>query len=118
MKDPKVTKAAAEGRLPEGITEAFLNESKDKPATIAIIVVTILASCVVICRLVSRAFVVKRIGVDDGLAMGSLVGLFDHPAETRSNVLHLGMLHCICRPLYRADPTGFRTPLCVHPIHP
>ncbi|OAR01906.1 hypothetical protein LLEC1_07647 [Akanthomyces lecanii] len=72
MSDPKVAAAMASGKVPEGITEAFLNESKDEPAIVAIVVVAVLTSCVVISRLVSRAFVVKRVGVDDGLALGSL----------------------------------------------
>ncbi|KAJ4144504.1 hypothetical protein LMH87_003385 [Akanthomyces muscarius] len=72
MSDSKVAAAIASGKVPEGVTEAFLNESKDQPAIVAIVIVAVLTSCVVICRLVSRAFVVKRVGVDDGLALGSL----------------------------------------------
>lgn len=82
MSDPKVAEAIASGRVPEGITEAFLNESKDQPAIIAIVIVTVLVSGVVLCRLASRVFVVKRVGVDDGLALGSLV-LFIH-------IFHIG----------------------------
>ncbi|EGX97040.1 hypothetical protein CCM_01699 [Cordyceps militaris CM01] len=72
MTDAKVAAAIASGKVPEGITEAFLNESKDKPAIIAIVIVAVLTSCVVLCRLASRAFIVKRVGVDDGLALASL----------------------------------------------
>ncbi|KAM3453403.1 hypothetical protein MY3296_003811 [Beauveria thailandica] len=72
MSEAKVAEAAANGELPEGITEAFLNESKDRPAIIAIVVVAVLTCSVVLCRLASRAFVVKRIGTDDGLALASL----------------------------------------------
>ncbi|KAJ3480238.1 hypothetical protein NLG97_g8118 [Lecanicillium saksenae] len=72
MSDPKVTEAIASGRVPEGITEAFLNESKDQPAIVAIAIVAAITCCVVILRLASRSFVVKRVGIDDGLALGSL----------------------------------------------
>lgn len=73
MSEAKVAEAAANGKLPDGITEAFLNESKDRPAIIAIVIVAVLTCSVVLCRLASRAFVVKRIGIDDGLALASLV---------------------------------------------
>ncbi|TQV94124.1 integral membrane protein pth11 [Cordyceps javanica] len=72
MSDAAVAAAIASGKIPEGITEEFLNESKNQPAIIAIVVVTVLTSLVVLCRLASRAFVIKRIGIDDGLALGSL----------------------------------------------
>ncbi|KAM3512643.1 hypothetical protein MY11210_003737 [Beauveria gryllotalpidicola] len=72
MSEAKVAEAAANGKLPEGITEAFLNETKDQAAIIGIVIVAVLTCCVVLCRLASRALVVKRIGIDDGLALASL----------------------------------------------
>lgn len=87
MSDSKVAAAIASGKVPEGITEAFLNESKDQPAIVAIVIVAVLTSCVVICRLVSRAFVVKRVGVDDGLALGSLVLFSSERVVARPSLL-------------------------------
>lgn len=75
MSDPKVAEAFAEGRIPleDGLTEEFLNESKDQPAIIAIIFVAALTALFVISRVISRILIVKRVGIDDGLAMASLV---------------------------------------------
>ncbi|OAA69678.1 hypothetical protein ISF_02948 [Cordyceps fumosorosea ARSEF 2679] len=72
MSDPKIVAAIASGKVPKEISEAFLSESKDQPAIIAIVIVAILTSFVVLSRLASRAFVVKRVGIDDGLALASL----------------------------------------------
>ncbi|PHH82180.1 hypothetical protein CDD82_6738 [Ophiocordyceps australis] len=77
MMDPKVVEAFASGRLPNpeapNATPEFLNESRDKPAIIGILIVTALTATVVVGRLLSRAFVVRRFGFDDGLALVSLV---------------------------------------------
>ncbi|KAH7131562.1 hypothetical protein B0J13DRAFT_626634 [Dactylonectria estremocensis] len=67
--DPKVTEAIADGRVPDDITAAFLNQSKDAPAIAGIIVVTVLTSIVVLGRLGSRAFLIRRFGIDDTLTL-------------------------------------------------
>ncbi|KAI5458738.1 hypothetical protein BGZ63DRAFT_456532 [Mariannaea sp. PMI_226] len=69
MSDPKVTQAFKDGRVPDGITAAYLDQSKDGPAIAGILVVTILASLVVIGRLCSRAFLLRRFGLDDALTL-------------------------------------------------
>ncbi|PHH60545.1 hypothetical protein CDD81_1550 [Ophiocordyceps australis] len=75
--DPKVAEAFASGRLPNAdapdVTPQFLNESRDKPAIIGILFVTGLTATIVVGRLLSRAFVVRRFGFDDGLALISLI---------------------------------------------
>lgn len=68
-----VDEAIAAGRVPAGITAAYLKESKDQPAIAGIIFVTVLTFIVVVGRLLSRAFIVRRFGFDDGLALVSLV---------------------------------------------
>lgn len=73
MPDSKVTEAFADGRVPEGITADYLNESKDGAAIAGIIFVTVFASIVVITRLLSRAVVLRRIGLDDYLTLASWV---------------------------------------------
>merc|ERR1712000_733634 len=72
MPDSKVTEAFADGRVPEGITADYLNESKDGAAIAGIIFVTVFASIVVITRLLSRAVVLRRI-LDDYLTLASWI---------------------------------------------
>lgn len=116
MSDRKVADAIASGKVPEGITEAFLNESKDQPAIVAIVIVAVLTSCVVICRLVSRVFVVKRVGVDDGLALGSLVLFLPNGSciARFANHYSTDLLHHIRCSLHSSDTIGFGSSLCVH----
>lgn len=73
MIDPKVAQAIAAGKVPAGVSAEFLSESKDRPAIIAIILVTVITSVIVLLRLISRLLVVKRFGIDDGLALCSWV---------------------------------------------
>ncbi|KAJ6438762.1 proteinrelated to integral membrane protein pth11 [Purpureocillium lavendulum] len=70
-----VDEAIAAGRVPAGITAAYLKESKDQPAIAGIIFVTALTFVVVVARLLSRAFIVRRFGFDDGLALVSMLCL-------------------------------------------
>lgn len=75
MSDPKVIQAIKDGRVPHGITAAYLSQSKDAPAIAGIIFVTVLTTIVVFSRLVSRAFLLRRFGVDDALILLSWVCL-------------------------------------------
>ncbi|KAI7764413.1 hypothetical protein LZL87_003618 [Fusarium oxysporum] len=71
MTDPKVAQAIADGRVPKGVTAAYLNQSKDAPAIVGIILVTCLTSIIVLGRLASRAFLIRRFGLDDSLTLVS-----------------------------------------------
>ncbi|KAF7552645.1 hypothetical protein G7Z17_g4160 [Cylindrodendrum hubeiense] len=71
--DPKVTQAIKDGRVPDDVTAAFLSESKDAPAIAGIIFVTVLTSIVVLGRLGSRAFLIRRFGIDDTLTLMSWI---------------------------------------------
>lgn len=68
-----VDQAIADGRVPPDVTRAILLESKDRAAVVGISIVTILTFLVVCGRVVSRTFIVRRFGYDDGLAVVSLV---------------------------------------------
>lgn len=68
-----VDQAIADGRVPSEVSRATLLESKDRPAIVGILIVTILTFLVVVGRVLSRAFIVRRFGYDDGLAVASLV---------------------------------------------
>lgn len=71
--DPRITAAIEAGRIPKGISIAWLEQSRDKPATGAIIFVTLLTGVLVLCRIASRALVLRRTGLDDWLALLGLV---------------------------------------------
>ncbi|KAM0269046.1 hypothetical protein ACHAQH_009843 [Verticillium albo-atrum] len=73
MGDPLVDQAFRDGRVPEGVTRAFLNESRDGPAIAAIAFIFAFTSVIVIIRLLSRGFLVKLFGFDDVLAALSLL---------------------------------------------
>ncbi|KAK0710803.1 hypothetical protein B0H67DRAFT_554876 [Lasiosphaeris hirsuta] len=78
--DPAVASAFAAGRVPDKVSTAWLDETRDQPAVAAIIAVTVFTSLVVGCRLFSRWFVLKRFGWDDGLAALSLLLLIPFTA--------------------------------------
>ncbi|KAK1775486.1 hypothetical protein QBC45DRAFT_422080 [Copromyces sp. CBS 386.78] len=67
--DPRITRALQAGRVPENITTAWLEESRDDSAIGAIIFVTVLAAVVVLSRIASRVLVLRRTGLDDWLAL-------------------------------------------------
>ncbi|KAJ4321495.1 hypothetical protein N0V84_005298 [Fusarium piperis] len=73
MSDSDVARAIADGRVPEGITADYLNETKDAPAIAGIVFVTVLTSIVVLGRLASRAFLIRRFGLDDALTLISWI---------------------------------------------
>ncbi|KAF4961258.1 hypothetical protein FSARC_10240 [Fusarium sarcochroum] len=73
MSDPKVAQAIADGKVPDEITASYLNETKDAPAIAGIIFVTVLTSLIVLGRLASRAFLIRRFGFDDALTLLSWV---------------------------------------------
>jgi hypothetical protein len=73
MSDPLVDQAFADGRVPVEITREYLYETRDPPAIAAIIAITAISSLVVLVRLVSRAFYVRRFGLDDALVAFSWV---------------------------------------------
>ncbi|KAG7126010.1 hypothetical protein HYQ44_001050 [Verticillium longisporum] len=73
MGDPLVDQAFRDGRVPEGITKDFLNESRDGSAIAAIAFIFAASSIIVIIRLLSRGFMVKLLGFDDALAALSLL---------------------------------------------
>ncbi|EEU36524.1 uncharacterized protein NECHADRAFT_42574 [Fusarium vanettenii 77-13-4] len=73
MPDSDVARAIADGRVPKGITADYLNESKDAPAIAGIVFVTVLTSLVVLGRLISRAFLIRRFGLDDILTLISWI---------------------------------------------
>jgi hypothetical protein len=124
MTDPKVAQAIADGRVPKGITAAYLNESKDAPAIVGIILVTCITSIIVLGRLASRAFLIRRFGIDDYLTLVSWVSSFLLFSVTgphrgcrsphwcsivRKLTDRLALLGSIRWPVHQAHPAGFWT---------
>lgn len=77
--DPRVEEALASGFVPPEITAAQLEANQDLTGIVSIVLVTALASVVVVFRLLSRRFIIKRFGfgLDDALALVSLVSCLE-----------------------------------------
>jgi hypothetical protein len=71
--EPAITAAIASGDVPPNITTEYLMQTRDHPAIIALIFVGVLTFIMVLGRCISRHFLVKSFGLDDGLAFFSVV---------------------------------------------
>lgn len=65
--------ANAAGRIPSGVSLEYLAGSRDKSAIAGIIFMVCFTGLLMIVRLFARAFIVKKIGLDDALAVVTLV---------------------------------------------
>lgn len=65
--------ANATGRIPDGITLSYLAESRDRPAIVGIIFTVCFAGLVMLVRLYARLVLVKKLGLDDALALLTMV---------------------------------------------
>ena len=81
MGDPLVAEAIAAGRVPNEVDRALLYESRDRQAVEIISFLFALTFAVVACRTYSRAVLIKRFGLDDTLALVSLVRHFSPPSD-------------------------------------
>jgi hypothetical protein len=73
MVEIAIVRAIASGAVPPQITADYLMETRDHPAIVGLIFLAVLTGIVVGTRCVSRVFVVKGFGLDDYLALLSLV---------------------------------------------
>lgn len=80
--------ADAAGRIPSDVSLEFLAQSRDKPAIAGIIFMVCFTGLIMIVRLYARLFVVKKIGLDDALAILTMVcPSFIHPQiYTRAHI--------------------------------
>lgn len=82
MVDARIQQAFENGKINTTayayITEEYLSETRDDSAVGAIIFLLALTTAVVGLRIFSRVFLVKRFGLDDGLAMLGFVRLPAH----------------------------------------
>lgn len=65
--------ANAAGRIPDGITFSYLAESRDRPAIVGIIFMVCFAGLLMLVRLYARLVLVKKLGLDDALAVLTMV---------------------------------------------
>jgi hypothetical protein len=65
--------ANATGRIPDGVSLSYLAESRDHSAIVGILFMVCFAGLVVLVRLYARLFLVKKLGLDDALAVLTLV---------------------------------------------
>lgn len=73
MVEALITTAIAAGRVPTDIAVDYLEQNRNAPAIGALIFLAIITSIFVAARLFSRAFIVKKFGLDDYLALLCLV---------------------------------------------
>jgi hypothetical protein len=65
--------ANAAGRIPDGITLSYLAETRDRPAIVGIIFMVCFAGLLMLVRLYARLVLVKKLGLDDALAVLTMV---------------------------------------------
>ena len=65
--------ADAAGRIPKDVTLEFLAQSRDKAAIVGIVFMVCFTGLLMIVRLYARLFIVKKLGLDDALAILTLV---------------------------------------------
>ncbi|KAJ6139925.1 hypothetical protein N7471_006411 [Penicillium samsonianum] len=65
--------ADAAGRIPSGVSLEYLAQSRDSSAIVGIIFMICFTGLLMIVRLYARAFIVKKIGLDDALAVLTLM---------------------------------------------
>jgi hypothetical protein len=75
MVDSDIANAIAAGKVPDGITAAYLQQSRDGGPIAGMLVVGVLAIVIACARLYARMFVVWKTGFDDYLIMLTLVSL-------------------------------------------
>lgn len=61
--------ADAAGTIPPGMSLEYLAESRDRPALVAIIFLVCFTGAIMIVRLYARIWLVKKLGLDDALAI-------------------------------------------------
>jgi hypothetical protein len=71
--------ANATGRIPDGISLSYLAESRDHSAIVGILFMVCFAGLLVLVRLYARLFLVKKLGLDDALAVLTMVCAFLSP---------------------------------------
>lgn len=122
---PDILAAQAAGRIPDGISVSYLAQSRDHSAIVGIVFLVCLTGVLMALRLYARMFIVKKTGLDDALAILTMVCrkclpcLETMPVETISNDHStIDDLHPIRRTLHHPHQPRKWPPYRVHPICP
>lgn len=78
--------ADAAGRIPKDVSLEFLAQSQDKSAIVGIVFMVCFTGLLMIVRLYARLFIVKKIGLDDALAILTLVCPLSTPRSARVHI--------------------------------
>lgn len=68
-----ISAADAAGRIPENVSLSYLAETRDRSAIVGILFMVCFTGVLMILRLYARLFLVKKVGLDDALAILTLV---------------------------------------------
>lgn len=68
-----ISAAFAAGRIPDHVSLSYLAESRDHSAIVGIMFMVCLTGFLMIIRLYARMFLVKKVGLDDALAILTMV---------------------------------------------
>ncbi|KAF7595632.1 hypothetical protein BBP40_005380 [Aspergillus hancockii] len=77
--------ADAAGRIPSGVSLEFLAESRDRPAIVAILFLVCFTGVIMMVRLYARIWLVKKLGLDDILAILTMV----YPPRTEGRLIYI-----------------------------
>ena len=102
--------------MPSDLTLAFLQESKDRGAIIAILVITSFVIIVVALRSYARYASVRGFGLDDWLALLALVSRMFHGFLVILLTIHVGYINPIHRARCHSHQFGIWSALRLHSI--
>lgn len=68
-----ISAADAAGRVPGNVSLSYLAETRDRSAIVGILFMVCFTGVLMILRLYARLFLVKKVGLDDALAILTLV---------------------------------------------
>lgn len=98
--------------VPAGITQAFLEQNRDQPAVVAILFIGVFVTLIVALRCHARVFIVKSFGLDDWLALLSMVrrgGTGSKPSDSTDPANgNTVTLHRVYLALHCTNPPRFR----------
>ncbi|KAJ5152126.1 hypothetical protein N7492_010421 [Penicillium capsulatum] len=68
-----IAAASAAGRVPDNVSLSYLAETRDHSAIVGIVFMVCLTGLLMIVRLYARIFLVKKVGLDDALAILTMI---------------------------------------------
>lgn len=84
--------ANATGSIPDGVSLSYLAQSRDHSAIAGILFMVCFTGVLMVLRLYARAFLVKKIGFDDLLAIVTLVCVIAFSLKIKWGSMNLVMI--------------------------